>query len=117
MEETKVKGIVLGGIDYKEKDMLISLFSLEQGVISIVFKGVKSPKAKLKSAKEVFSFGDFIYSGANKIVTSADIIENFYEITKDIKKYYVACAMLNAVKAVLPQGEPNPQIFLLLIIS
>lgn len=117
MNETKVKAIVLGGIDYKEKDMLVTLFTLEQGIISVTFKGVKNPKAKLKSAKEVFSFGDFIYSGGTKLVISADIIENFYDLTKDIKKYYVACAMLEVIKTVLPQGEANPQVFLLLIKS
>ena len=34
----------------------------------------KNPKAKLKSAKEVFSFGDFIYSGANKVIPSVYFI-------------------------------------------
>jgi len=117
MQETKVKAIVLGGIDYKEKDMLITLFTLDKGIMGVVFKGVKNPKAKLKSAKEVFSFGDFIYSGSTKIVTSADIIESFYDLTKDIKKYYAACAMLEVIKTVMPQGEANPQVFLLLLKS
>ena len=61
MSETKVKAIVLGGIDYKEKDKLVNLFTLEKGIVTVVFKSVKSPNAKLKSAKEMFSFGDFIY--------------------------------------------------------
>ena len=53
MSETKVKAIVLGGMDYKEKDKLINLFTLEKGIVTVVFKSVKNPNAKLKSAKEI----------------------------------------------------------------
>ncbi len=114
MEETKVKAIVLGGMDYKEKDKLITLFTLEQGIQTVVFKSVRGANSKLKSAKEMFSFGDFIYTNSkNKIVTSADIIQPFYEITKDIKKYYTGCALLNIIKTVLPPNETNPQLFIL----
>lgn len=112
--ETKVKAIVLGGIDYKEKDKLIKLFTLEQGIVTVVFRGVKNANAKLKSAKEVFSFGDFILTnGKFNIVTSADIIDSFFDITKDIKKYYIACAIIDIIKTVLPEGETNSNIFIL----
>lgn len=114
MEETKVKAIVIGGIDYKEKDKLVNLFTLEQGIQTVVFKGVKSANAKLKSAKELFSFGDFIYTGGNnKVVTSADIIQSFYGLTKNLKKYYTGCAILDIIKTVLPEGEQNPQLFVI----
>lgn len=114
--ETKVKAVVLGGIDYKEKDKLITLFTLEQGIVTVVFRGVKNVNAKLKSAKELFSFGDFILSeGKNKIVITADIIDNFFDITKDIKKYYCACAFVEAIKGSLMPQEANPQMFITLI--
>lgn len=113
MEETKVKAIVLGGRDYKEKDKLVDLFTLEQGIVSVLFKSVKSANAKLKSAKEMFSFGDFIYAtGKFNVVTSAEIIDTFYGITKDIKKYYTACMILEIIKNVLPVGEQNVNLFL-----
>ena len=112
MSEAKVKAIVLGGVDYKEKDKLVNLFTLEKGIITVVFKSIKNPNAKLKSAKEIFSFGDFVYvEGKYNTVTSADIISTFYEVTKDIQKYYSACAVLNIVKTVLPIGEANVPLF------
>ena len=113
MEETKVNAIVLGGRDYKEKDKLVDLFTLEQGIVSVLFRSVKSANAKLKSAKEMFSFGDFIYvAGKFNVVTSAEIIDTFYSITKDIKKYYTACEILKIIKYVLPPGEQNVALFL-----
>lgn len=116
MDNTKVKAIVLGGIDYKEKDKLVKLFTLEQGIVTVVFRGVKNANAKLKSAKEVFSFGDFILAnGKFKIVTSADVIDSFYDITKDIKKYYAGCAMIDIIKTILPEGEISAGLFILTI--
>ena len=59
MNELKLKAIVLSSIDYSEKDKIIKLFSLEEGIISAVLKGVRSQNAKLKFASQPFCFADF----------------------------------------------------------
>ncbi|MBO7527289.1 MAG: DNA repair protein RecO [Clostridia bacterium] len=112
MEQTKVKAIVIGGIDYKEKDKLITLFTLEQGIISVLFKSVKNSNAKLKASKEPMSFGEYIFTNGNtKTVTSAEIIDSFYDITKNIKKYYTACSIFEIIKTALPIGETSAEFF------
>ena len=40
MAELTVKGIVLGGINYKEKDKLLNIFTLEKGLITCNLVGV-----------------------------------------------------------------------------
>lgn len=110
--ETKVKAIVIGNKDYKEKDMLVTLFTLEEGIITVTFKGVKNTNAKLKAAKEIFSFGDFIYvKGKTNVVVSADIIDSFYDITKNLSNFYSACNILKIIRTVLPEGETSPSLF------
>ncbi len=115
MGSTKVKAIVIGGVNVKEKDKLLTLFTLEKGKMSVSMKGVRGDKAKLKSAKDVFTFGDFIIEEGkfSNIVTAVDIIDNFYSISKDIEKYYEACAIIDVVSKVT--NEPNPQLFIELI--
>lgn len=115
MASTKVKAIIIGGVNVKEKDKLLTLFTLEQGKMSVSMKGVRGDKAKLKSAKDVFTFGDFIVEEGKftNIITSVDIIDNFYELSKDIEKYYEACAIVDIVSKVAT--EPNPQLFIELI--
>ncbi len=112
MASTKVKAVVIGGVNVKEKDKLISLYTLEKGKMSVSMKGVRGDKAKLKSAKEIFSFGDFVVEEgrSTNIVIGADIIDNFYDLSKDIDKYYEGCAILDIVSKT--QSEPNPQIFI-----
>lgn len=111
--EVKTKAIVIGSKDYKEKDKLVTLFSLEEGVITVTFKGVKNANAKLKSAKELFSFGDFIYiKGKTNTIISADILNSFYDITKNIKNYFVACNILKIIRTILPEGETSAELFI-----
>ena len=110
MASTKVKGIVLGGTNYKEKDKLIRLYTLEKGKITVTMRGVRGDKAKLKVAKEIFCFGDYIIEeGKTNIVTAVDVIDNFYGLSKNIEKYYEACSILDIVDKF--SGESNPQLF------
>jgi len=112
METKKIKAIVIGNNDYKEKDKLVTLFSLEDGIVTVCFKGVKSNNAKLKSAKELFTFGDFIYiDGKQKTATGADVISYFYDITKKLPNFYTACNIIDIIKTVMPKSESNPYIF------
>lgn len=111
MASTKVKAIVIGGQNVKEKDRLVSLFTLEKGKMFVSMRGVRGDKAKLKWAKEIFSFGEFVVEeGKINIVTGVDIIDNFYDLSKDIDKYYEGCAILDIVSKVIT--EPNPPLFI-----
>ena len=112
MASTKVKGIVLGGVNIKEKDKLVNLYTLEEGKITVSFKGVRGEKAKLKACKEIFCFGEFVIerSGASNIVTSCEIIDNFFALSKDIEKYYEGCAILDILNKTA--FESNPALFI-----
>lgn len=113
MASTKVKALVLESRDYKEKDKLVTLFTLENGKITAVMRGVKGEKAKLKSAKEIFAFGDYIIENTKgmNVVTQADIIDSFFALTQDLDKFYEGCAILDIVKKIT-RDEPNPQLFI-----
>ncbi len=114
MSSTKVKAVVIGGVNVKEKDKLITLFSLEKGKLTISMRGVRGDKAKLKSAKEPFTFGEFIIEeGKTNIITGVDIIDNFYDISKDIDRYYEACAIIDVVNKIA--SGSNPPLFIELI--
>lgn len=112
MASTKVKGIVLGGTNIKEKDKIINLYTLEKGKISVAMRGVRGEKAKLKSAKDIFCFGEFVLEEgkASFVVTAVDIIDTFYSLSNDIEKYYEGCAILDIVSKF--GEESNPQLFI-----
>ena len=112
MAATKVKGIVLGGVNVKEKDRIVTLYTLENGVMSCSMKGVRGEKAKMKFAKEPFCFGEYIIEEgkAVPVVTGVDIIDSFYSIASDIDKYYEGCTILNVLAKL--GNESNPSLFI-----
>lgn len=114
MGEYKVSGIVISSLDYKEKDKLITIYSVELGKITAVLKGVKNKNAKLKFAGQLFCFAEFILvkRGEFFTVVSAEQIESFYDITKDYSKFLTGEVILEIIHLSTEVGEISEQYFL-----
>ena len=116
METNIIKGIVLSSYDYKEKDKLVELFSVELGKITAILKGCKAPSAKLKFAFQPFCFAEFsvVKTGKFYQITNACLIDSFFDISSDLDKYYLANIMLESVSLSVSEEEQNMQIFVML---
>ena len=114
MEETKVKGIVLKNIDYKEKDKLVTVFSLELGLINVILKNCKSSAYKLKFAYSAFSFAEFelIKKGDFLFLKNATLIDNLYDICEDYNKFVVGNFVLEILLKTNKLFEPNEILFI-----
>ncbi len=114
MEELKIKAIVLNSIDYKEKDKLVTLFSLELGLISVVLKNCKSSVYKLKFAYSTFSFAEFeiIKNGEMFFVKNAYLIDNFFELSSDYDKFILAENIIEILLKCNTQLNPNQILFI-----
>lgn len=118
MTETQiVKGIVLSSFDYKEKDKLVEVFTLEFGKITAVLKGCKSPNAKLKFAFQPFCFAEFSIVKLGKFyqIIDAKLIDSFFDLTLDLNTYYLSSLILELVSVSVEFEEQNPYLFLLCI--
>ena len=115
MADEKVKGIVVKLIDYKDADKLASIFTLEQGLTTAKFNGVKKDKAKLKAVTQPFVFAEFILAnkGNMNTVTSAELLDNFPKILNDYNKTICAYIVLDIIKTILPTQKAEQDIFLL----
>ena len=116
METQIVKGIVLCSYDYKEKDKLVELFTVEQGKIVAVLKGCKAPNAKLKFAFQPFCFAEFSITKTGKFyqITNASLIDSFFDLTSNLDNYYLANVMLELTSVSLENEEVNTKLFILL---
>lgn len=112
--DTKVKGIIIKLIDYKDADKLASIFTLENGVVSAKFTGVKRDKAKMKSVAQPFTLADFNLNqkGNFKTIISADIIDNFNKILLDYNKTICAYIVMDIIRSILPNEKPEKDIFI-----
>ena len=113
--DTKVKGIILKLTDIKEADKLASIFSLEQGIISANFRGIRKEKSKLKSFALPFTFAEFnINQTSNsRVVTSANVIDGFYGLTQNYNKTILGYVLLDILKTIVPVEKPEPDLFVL----
>lgn len=84
-----VTGVVLRTTDIKEADKLLSIATLEKGLITAVAKGVRKANAKLSGATGVLTFGVFsLTEGKNGyILSGVDVSENFFACWSDPLKY------------------------------
>jgi len=115
--EEKCRAVVLRAVDYKDNDKILTLFSLENGVISAAIRGVKKAGAKLKFAAQPFCFCEYVLNvkGDKRSVVSADIIESFYPIRENIHKYYAGVVALEFVSDFLQAGDDGRELFVLLL--
>ena len=115
--EEKLSGVVLNSVNYGENDKILSVFTLEKGIISAKIKGVKKARAKLKFASEPFCFAEFIIlsSADKKSVVNASLIDSFYPIREDIKKYFAGGSVLEFIKKFAKDSIVSANAFTLLI--
>lgn len=113
--DTKVKGIILKLTDIKEADKFASIFSLEQGIITANFRGVRKEKSKMKSSALPFTFAEFNLNqtGNSRVVTSTNVVDGFYSITQSYNKTIAAYIVLDILKTILPAEKPEPDLFVL----
>jgi len=114
--DKKLRGIVLYKKDYKDKDVLATIFTVEEGLVNVLLRGVKKSNAKLKYAKELFTFADFGVTAKRDnglyILTSCDVIASFPELASEPEKYFEMLSIISAVKELAKYGEQNVPLFL-----
>jgi len=117
LNDITITGIVLKSIKYKEKDMLIHIFSLELGNITAILKGVAGSNSKMKFAGQPFCFAKFDLTKSHEfyVVKSVDLINSFFEITEDYENYLLASSMLEVCDYILKPNILAEGVFLYLL--
>ena len=104
----KTKGIVTKIVNYSESDKILTVVTAEQGKIQVFCKGAQKSKGALLASTEFLSFSDFVlYEGNGDMyrLSSADVIEVFYNLRVDIDKLSYATTMSQMMNDVCLEGE------------
>ncbi|MBR4419743.1 MAG: DNA repair protein RecO [Clostridia bacterium] len=114
--EVKLNALMLRGVDYKDNDKMLTLYSLERGLVSASIRGVKKAGAKLKFASQPFCFAEYIlnYNGERAVVTGATELESFYNLRLDIPALYSASVVAEYLIKCAGE-ERNEELFMLAI--
>ena len=116
MQNYILKGVVLKAIDWKEKDKLVTIFTLEKGLLTASFRGVRQQKSKMKFATQPLCFAEFSLTGSGEILTctGASEIESFFAVTQNYDDLVLAGAVLEMVYDVALR-QPNVELFVSLV--
>lgn len=102
MASVKIKGLILKQCNFNDNDRLYTIFSPEYGKISAMSKGIRSHKHKDFAAMQPFSYNDFVLESKTGFyyVSSAQIIENFYDLRQTPEKLSFAAYICDIVSAI-----------------
>ena len=104
----KTKGIVTKIVNYSDSDKILTVITADQGKIQVFCKGAQKSKSALLASTEFLAFSDFVlYEGSNDMykMSSAEIIEVFYNLRIDIEKLSYATTMSQIMNDVCLEGE------------
>lgn len=111
------EGIVLARKNYGEADRILSVYSKNYGRISLMAKGTRRPKSRKRGHIEVFNYIKFqaALGRGMDIMTEAEIIDDFAEVRKSLKKISLAYYLSEVVGRISHEGEPNNELFNLIL--
>lgn len=104
----KTKGIVTKIVNYSDNDKILTLITAEYGKIQVFCKGAQKLKSALLASTEFLAFSDFVlYEGNSDMyrLSSAEIIEVFYNLRIDIDKLLYATTMSQIMNDVCLEGD------------
>lgn len=106
MELKKVEGIVISETNYSESSKILNVLTKEYGLISVIAKGCRKIKSRIRSVSTKLSYGVFhIYykeKGLSNLV-EVDIINSFKNIRSDLTKLSYASYLIELTNQVVKQ--------------
>lgn len=110
-------GIVLKEMPLGEADKLLTVFSEEQGRISVVAKGAKKPGSRFLAAASVFAYSDMelVKGRSMYVLRNANIISSYYGLREDFDILTAAAAIAKLTLKVIQEELPDPETMGLLL--
>ncbi len=110
-----VNGIILRSKDYKEANQLLTVYTREQGKITVQARGVKKTASKLRSGILLFSHTNLVLTAGKvfPIVTGASTETAFPSLRSDFTRMSYASYAAELLDQVIADSEPDEQLFLL----
>lgn len=116
MALVKDEVIVLKSINYSDSDKILSLFGLNGGRFSIIAKGVRKLESKNRGNIQTGYLSKIAYFESNGlgILREAELISEPNNLSSDPGILSIFNSVLYLLYKVLPEGESDQQVFLLL---
>ena len=109
------KCIVLKVSDYRDDDRLAKVLTAENGLVTVLLRGVKKAKAKLKPFAQAFSvFDTRLVANRGAFLTPVEpmLIRDGFSLCSDLKVFTAASVAAEATAESICDAEPHTDVFL-----
>lgn len=115
----KTDAIVLAAMKYGDTSKIARLYTKAFGKISVIGKGARSPKSRLRGCLEPpYYVAAVIYKKENRelhLLSQCDVLQAFRHIIEDMEKLKTAMVALELVDVVSHDEERNEELFMALL--
>ena len=108
MKIVDVKGICLNEINYSDSSKILHVLTEEYGLVSIISKGCRNLKSKLRGASRKLIYGVYHFYYKEKglsTLISIDVISFYSKTTMDLNRIVSASFLLDLTNQVVKQSE------------
>lgn len=114
-ELIKTKAVVLNKLDYGDTSKIANLYTVDQGRISVIIKGAKSPRSKIGRMIDVLNEVEIIFyqkqSRDVQLVSQVELLSHFPIIKDDLERLKYSSAVLELMMKLTVAEEPHPKIY------
>lgn len=109
----KTKAIVIKEGEIGEADKLFTLYAESFGKITVLAKGIRKPKAKLRGGFQILNCIslEFIKGKNFFIATDAILTDDFLDVKKEIKKFRLGIYICNIIDSLIKGEEKDEKIW------
>ncbi len=102
MQHISVTGLVVRSVNYGERDRILTVYTEEKGLITVMANGSRSLKSRAVVAAELFCYSRYLLSCQKGRYTlkEVELVESFFDLRTDVTKVALAgyvCEVLSHV--------------------
>lgn len=109
------RGMVLRNLRYGDTSRVATLFTGELGKVSVIAKGVRTPKSPFGASLEILTVGSYVLyfrTGRDlQFLRSGSVEREFTGIIRNPARYVYGCALLEFLDRMLLEEEPAGRLF------
>ncbi len=113
----KSAGLILRVIPFRDTSRILTAYTAEHGLVSLLAKGVRGPKPRFGAALELFATSDLVYyhkdSRELQLLSQATLLEPHLGLGNDPHRYAYGTAVLEFLLKVLAGQEPPGRLYAL----
>lgn len=113
------KALVLRGVDYKETDKILTLFTQDQGKLTASARGCRKKGSAIAAGCQLLAWSEMVlydYQGRWSVKEAA--AERLFQgVRDDIARLALGCYFAEAAELLAVEGEENPELLSLILNS